>query len=215
VRLLERNAAPSLAYSFTTAKPWIDDRRARFNGETTTATTNAVAPRFDSLSLSALLLDWTAASPLGEAIGTVSRLLYFSNYDEVVSSMARSSAFDWSWEADSKLPEPTHGSVDLVVYIHDNSGLTWEQIARALGVSKRSVHLWASGARVSGKNVEALTGFKALVDSVGGKSPDDRRMALLSSSPDAASPLTRWAKSLAQTRSNVNAPVLRAADLMG
>lgn len=94
------------------------------------------------------------------------------------------------------------------------SGLTWEQIARALGVSKRTVLLWAGGARVSNKNHELVLSLKNLVDSIPGD-PDTRRNALLVSTPSRASALMLWVQEKASDESRVNAPVLIGHELMG
>ncbi|GEM_PF-3805725 len=48
--------------------------------------------------------------------------------------------------------------------IHAATGLTWDQIARFFGVSRRSVHSWAAGGRMSSINEEAIVKTAALVD---------------------------------------------------
>src|SRR6266496_575821 len=40
--------------------------------------------------------------------------------------------------------------------IHSTSGLTWEEISYLLGVSRRAVHNWLNGSRVSSKNARNL-----------------------------------------------------------
>jgi DNA-binding transcriptional regulator YiaG len=46
------------------------------------------------------------------------------------------------------------------------SGLTWEQLARLLGVARRSVHLWASGMALSPANEERLLRVLATIRQV-------------------------------------------------
>lgn len=46
------------------------------------------------------------------------------------------------------------------------SGLTWEQLARLLGVARRSVHLWASGMALSPMNEERLLRVLATIRQV-------------------------------------------------
>lgn len=70
-------------------------------------------------------------------------------------------------------------SKSTVEWLHENSGLTWDQIARALGVSRRSVHLWASGGRVSSRNAEHLASMYAAVREVDAPHARARRDALL------------------------------------
>ena len=69
----------------------------------------------------------------------------------------------------------------LLAEAHKASGLTWEQIARYFGVSRRAVHLWASGGRMTASNEELLVHLVRAVDSVKHFAPSDRRQALLSS----------------------------------
>jgi hypothetical protein len=64
---------------------------------------------------------------------------------------------------------------------HEASGLTWEQIARYFGVSRRAVHLWASGGRMTASNEELLIHLVRAVEAVKHLAPHDRRQALLSS----------------------------------
>jgi hypothetical protein len=59
------------------------------------------------------------------------------------------------------------------------SGLTWDQVARLFGVSRRSVHFWASGAPMSAAHEEHLHHLVALLRGL--DAPADRvRSALLS-----------------------------------
>lgn len=101
-----------------------------------------------------------------------------------------------------------------IAAIHDLSGLTWEQIARALAVSKRTVLLWARGGRVSNKNYELVVSLKQLVDSMPGD-PDTRRNTLLSSTPTHAGALTRWVQENVGGQARINAPIHAAHELMG
>lgn len=73
-------------------------------------------------------------------------------------------------------------SADLVRSIHDISGLTWEQIAKMFTISRRAVHSWANGARVSARNLEALSQLAGALEGRRGFSPDDNRIWLLDSS---------------------------------
>lgn len=73
-------------------------------------------------------------------------------------------------------------SADLVRAVHDISGLTWEQIAKMFAVSRRAVHAWASGARISARNLEALAQLAGALESRRNFSPEDNRTWLLDSS---------------------------------
>jgi hypothetical protein len=69
----------------------------------------------------------------------------------------------------------------LLAETHEASGLTWEQIARYFGVSRRAVHLWTSGGRMTASNEELLAHLVRAVEAVKHLAPPDRRQALLRS----------------------------------
>jgi transcriptional regulator with XRE-family HTH domain len=69
--------------------------------------------------------------------------------------------------------------VELLVETRETSGLTWDQLARYFGVSRRAVHLWAAGGRMSAANEELLAHLVRAVDAVRGLEPATRRQALL------------------------------------
>ena len=74
---------------------------------------------------------------------------------------------------------------------HDDSGLTWEQLARVFGVSRRAVHMWATGGRMNATNAEILMRFVDYLDQMHG-GPDERRTALLTIGRDGSSALDRF-----------------------
>lgn len=68
---------------------------------------------------------------------------------------------------------------ERLVETREASGLTWDQLARYFGVSRRAVHLWAAGGRMSAANEELLAHLVRAVDAVRGLEPAARRQALL------------------------------------
>jgi hypothetical protein len=83
---------------------------------------------------------------------------------------------------------PTHDAATsgrstalLLAETHEASGLTWEQIARYFGVSRRAVHLWTSGGRMTASNEELLAHLVRAVEAVKHLAPLDRRQELLRS----------------------------------
>lgn len=87
------------------------------------------------------------------------------------------------------------GSDDLATAVrrlHLRSGLTWGQLAEVFSVSRRAVHKWASGEKMSSKNAEQLESFSALLASYGDLAPEDVRSALLTPGPDGQSVLTKF-----------------------
>lgn len=61
------------------------------------------------------------------------------------------------------------------------SGLTTDQVARLMSVSRRSIHNWISGSLMSSANEERLSRLVAVIRSIPG-APSDRRAKLLDSS---------------------------------
>jgi transcriptional regulator with XRE-family HTH domain len=64
--------------------------------------------------------------------------------------------------------------------LRDRSGLTWDQLARLFGVSRRAVHLWAAGGRMNSRNLEFLGLVERLVNNVPASTPEERRALLFS-----------------------------------
>lgn len=66
-----------------------------------------------------------------------------------------------------------------VRWLHQESGLTWDQLGRLFGVSRRAVHLWANGGRLNAANAETLSALVAAVRELPAVTPDERRSMLL------------------------------------
>jgi transcriptional regulator with XRE-family HTH domain len=72
--------------------------------------------------------------------------------------------------------------VDFASAVQDlrhRSGLTWQELADALGVSRRTVHHWATGGRVSTAHARLIEDLAALVDETAAPSPVLTRERLL------------------------------------
>jgi hypothetical protein len=67
----------------------------------------------------------------------------------------------------------------LLESIKQDSGLTWGQIADAVGVEARALHLWRNGGGISAAHEMRLHDFAFLVDSVGLHEPADVRNELV------------------------------------
>ena len=50
-----------------------------------------------------------------------------------------------------------------VCWVKEHAGLTWDQLGKVFGVSRRAVHLWSNGARLNEPNARRLRQFAALV----------------------------------------------------
>jgi len=112
--------------------------------------------------------------------------------------------------------------------LRSTSGLTWGEVASALGVSRRAVHHWASGARISARHAERLGALTELVASYQGSGPSVTRACLVAptehgrsvldlfgrdSQPDRKVPLSTQSLSdiLAADSSEPNPPVAGAS----
>jgi transcriptional regulator with XRE-family HTH domain len=93
------------------------------------------------------------------------------------------------------------------------TGFTWEQLARLVGVSRRSLHFWANGKEMAAANEERLWRILAVVRTVDCGSPAANRAWLLSTLSDGAVPFEllaggkyeRLAGMLGQTRPAIEA----------
>jgi DNA-binding transcriptional regulator YiaG len=75
--------------------------------------------------------------------------------------------------------------------LRDVSGLSWQQIADAVGVTRRSVHYWANGGKISALHQARLHDVAATIAPYRHHEPEQVRAALLAIEPDGESPLSR------------------------
>jgi len=66
----------------------------------------------------------------------------------------------------------------IVQELHAKSGLSWEQLGRLLGVSRRAVHLWAAGGRVNSRHIERLARLRGIIDNLPAVDASQRRMLI-------------------------------------
>lgn len=68
---------------------------------------------------------------------------------------------------------------EILQQVRRSSGLSWGEIARAVGVSRRTIHNWLSGARVAGAHLARLLDVSRAVTNVATGSVESTRTALL------------------------------------
>lgn len=78
---------------------------------------------------------------------------------------------------------------DRIAELRRLSGLTWEQLARLFGVSRRALHFWASGKTMTAANEEHLARVLAIVRMMDRGSPEANRAGLLEVDADGRVPL--------------------------
>ncbi len=72
---------------------------------------------------------------------------------------------------------PTRSRPDVSA-IRSASGLSWQQIASAVGVSRRSVHYWANGGKISELHSDRLQELAREVESLSYLTPEEVRARL-------------------------------------
>jgi hypothetical protein len=73
---------------------------------------------------------------------------------------------------------PVQTTATIVRELHAKSGLTWEQLGRLLGVSRRAVHLWAAGGRINSRHIELLAQLRGIIDNLPAENASQRRMLI-------------------------------------
>lgn len=81
------------------------------------------------------------------------------------------------------------GAGAAIAEVRRLTGLTWEQLARVFAVSRRSLHLWASGKRMAPANEERLQRVLATIRKLDRGSASANRSLLLAIGDDAIVPL--------------------------
>ena len=96
--------------------------------------------------------------------------------------------------------EPGHLSAQLIKELRTVTDFTWDQLSKLLGVSRRSVHLWAAGGRMAAVNEEAVARLLKEVAALPTADLAERRVQLLSL-------LDRARTTHASTDRDINRPV--------
>jgi transcriptional regulator with XRE-family HTH domain len=84
------------------------------------------------------------------------------------------------------------GQTERVRKIYHRSGLSWDELGRVLGVSRRTIHNWANGFRMSSRHVVLLGQFENLLDRYDANGPQSVRVSLLTPDADGVSPYTAF-----------------------
>jgi DNA-binding transcriptional regulator YiaG len=80
--------------------------------------------------------------------------------------------------------------------IRTASGLTYEEIAPMLGVSRRTLHAWSAGGAVSARREHHLRSVAEAIDALAQRGPTDARMRLFDRPADGVSPYDLLAEGL-------------------
>jgi hypothetical protein len=92
----------------------------------------------------------------------------------------------------TELPPASPSTSESIAKLHLESGLTWDQLGRLFGVSRRAVHLWAAGKHMNARNIELLNALQGLVAGAPGQSPESRRAWLFAVGQGGRSPIDQY-----------------------
>ena len=68
-------------------------------------------------------------------------------------------------------PDAHRSDRDEIVWIKEHSGLTWDQLGKVFGVSRRAVHMWANGGRLNEANAQRLREFASIIERLEAETP--------------------------------------------
>jgi hypothetical protein len=134
------------------------------------------APDAGRLRASTWLLAGIAAVPL-----TLSTPASWGGEPPVVTAIPASHAI-----SDVMIPDLNAGAQVRELKLF--SGLTWAQFAGLFGVTRRAVHFWVEGGRMSADHHMRVDRIRQALARVGGSSPDETRAALFTVGPTGWTP---------------------------
>ena len=102
---------------------------------------------------------------------------------------------------------------ELVISLHDRSGLTWEQLAKTIGVSRRSLHMWAAGSTVTRAHRVAMERLDRLIARIN-MAPNETRAKLLEQRLEGGSLLDQFRRERDAGRREINGPVFNAYEML-
>lgn len=98
--------------------------------------------------------------------------------------------------------------------IQEHSGLNWSEIARTIGVSRRTVYNWLADTTVSGVNAARIAGlYRAITQELTGVRRESARPHLLAPGPGGDTPLSRITRDLREQYTG-SRPVISGFDLL-
>jgi len=142
------------------AHPWEQEARASF-----------AAPTEPSSLVGDVLFAWTV-------VGTSGWTAIDANRFDCFLLLGPGTTSGWLHEAGPP------ASQSVVAELRNKTQLTWAQLARALGVQRRSLHFWARGERPSAANLERLMGILGIVRAIDRGDPSETTAMLLESQGD-------------------------------
>lgn len=106
-------------------------------------------------------------------------------------------------------------SADLIKRVHSGSGLTWDQLSRLFGVSRRALHHWASGGRLNATNYELLEKTYRVIEGLPEHGPAAKRSELLRPRSSGLSIFDELRSQHAARRNDINSLPYEPSQLIG
>jgi hypothetical protein len=113
-----------------------------------------------------------------------------------------------------EVADPVQDLAPAIREVRDSVGLTWEQLALLFGVSRRAVHHWANGSKMTGKHAQRLGELRRAFAALPGTDPESRRAALFTPANDGYSTFDRLRAANAAASEEI-APRYTPAELLG
>ena len=112
-------------------------------------------------------------------------------------------------------PAEVLASAQQVRWLHEHSGLTWDQLGRVFGVSRRAVHMWANDGRMNATNAELLAQLVAIVRTLPHTDPQATRTALLATDAEGRNILDAFRERQVAHEQPIDGPGFAPDQLLG
>ncbi|MGW0215714.1 helix-turn-helix transcriptional regulator [Micromonospora chokoriensis] len=104
---------------------------------------------------------------------------------------------------------------DSLRQLRDASGLTWDQLAKLFGVSRRAIHHWANGGRMTARNSEVLRDLMQQFRALPGQDGANRRSIILAPDQSGYSLYDRLRSRYASSTLDVSGTPFSPGQLLG
>lgn len=112
----------------------------------------------------------------------------------------------------TQTPNPAQFA-DRLLQFKEQTALTWDQIARMFGVSRRAVHHWAVGGKMNSVNVETLSHLESyLVSDIPSQSPEGRNREIFALMTDGKSRFEKVLSKYSSKELSISGSAMNAAE---
>jgi hypothetical protein len=112
----------------------------------------------------------------------------------------------------TETPNPAQFA-DRLLQFKEQTALTWDQIARLFGVSRRAVHHWAVGGKMNSVNVEMLSHLESyLVSDIPTQNPEDRNREIFALMADGKSRFEKVLSKYSSKGLSISGSAMNAAE---